>query len=361
MTSEKIIIAISGGVDSSVAALLLKEQGYQLDALFMKNWDEQNSDGNCLWEADVEDAMFVCDKLDIPLNTVDLSYEYWDAVFTDFLAQYRQGRTPNPDVLCNQEIKFKAFLKYAMELGADKIATGHYAQIKTIKGRQQLCKAVDSNKDQSYFLCRLHQAQLAQTLFPLGALCKPQVRALARQADLITKDKKDSTGICFIGERPFREFLSQYIPIQKGEIKTIAGDVVGEHDGTFFYTLGQRQGLGVGGVRDAPQAPWYVVRKDTTNNILIVAQGHNHPDLFSSALRATNVNWISKQPAALPYPCLAKTRYRQADQNCMIEAADKDTITVSFQKPQRAATPGQYIVFYEGNICLGSGIIDKTW
>ena len=358
---EKIIVGVSGGVDSSVAALLLKQQGYQVEALFMKNWDERNDAGRCLWEADVEDAMLVCDKLDIPLNTVDLSHEYWDSVFMDFLAKYRQGRTPNPDVLCNQEVKFKAFLKHAVALGADKIATGHYAQIKTRSGRQQLCKAIDSNKDQSYFLCRLNQQQLAQTLFPLGALCKPQVRTLARQAGLITKDKKDSTGICFIGERPFREFLSRYIPMQKGEIRTLAGRLVGEHDGVFFYTLGQRRGLGIGGVRDAAQAPWYVVGKDTTNNILLVAQGHNHPALFSSSLTATKVNWISEKPATLPYACMAKIRYRQADQNCIIEAADKDTAIIGFQQPQRATTPGQYIVFYQAGTCLGGGIIDKSW
>ncbi len=358
---EKIIVGISGGVDSSVAALLLKQQGYEVEALFMKNWNEQDGTGRCPWEADVEDAMLVCDKLDIPINTVDLSREYWNEVFTDFLAECQQGRTPNPDVLCNQEIKFKAFLEHARQLGADKIATGHYARIKTVGGRWQLCKAVDGNKDQSYFLCRLHQEQLAQARFPLGELHKSKVRALARRAGLITQDKKDSTGICFIGERPFRDFLSQYLPRQKGEIKTLAGETVGEHEGTFFYTLGQRQGLGIGGVQSAAQAPWYVVAKDLTDNILIVAQGHDHPALFSTKLAATDVHWINSIPAPLPYSCTAKTRYRQADQACVIESSDKDAIRIHFQQPQRAATPGQYVVFYTGDTCLGSGIIDKTW
>ena len=359
--SEKVIIGVSGGVDSSVAALLLKQQGYQVEALFMKNWDEQTSDGSCLWEADVEDAMLVCDKLDIQLNTVDLSREYWDGVFSDFLEEYKKGRTPNPDILCNQEVKFKAFLEHAIRLGADKIATGHYARIKTEQGLQQLCKAGDLNKDQSYFLCRLNQKQLEKTLFPLAELDKPEVRELAKQARLITQDKKDSTGICFIGERPFREFLSQYIPVQKGEIRTIEGDIVGEHTGTYFYTLGQRQGLGIGGVRFASDEPWYVVQKDIANNILIVAQGHNHPALFSSSLEASNVNWISHPPNHLPQSCMAKTRYRQPDQACTIESIDGNKVMVNFYKPQRATTPGQYVVFYEGDNCLGSGIIDKTW
>jgi tRNA-specific 2-thiouridylase len=359
--SEKIIVGISGGVDSSVAALLLKEQGYDIEALFMKNWDEKSEDGSCMWEADVEDAMRVCERLDIHINTVDLSREYWDGVFTDFLNEYKAGRTPNPDILCNQEVKFRAFLEHSLALGADKIATGHYSQVILSEGSYRLHKGLDANKDQSYFLCRLGQKQLSSTLFPLGKLNKPQVRALATKADLITHDKKDSTGICFIGERPFREFLSQYIPVQQGAIISTNAEEIGEHDGVYFYTLGQRQGLGIGGVRGANDAPWYVVSKDTQDNTLTVVQGHDNPLLFSNTLEATSLHWISEQAPELPFPCMAKTRYRQADQSCTITALDEDTATVIFDSPQRAVTPGQYVVFYdESSCCLGSGVIEST-
>lgn len=359
--SEKIVVGISGGVDSSVAALLLKQQGYQVEALFMKNWDEKSEDGTCMWEADVEDAMRVCDTLKIPINTVDLSREYWDGVFTDFLKEYKAGRTPNPDILCNQEVKFRAFLDHSLALGADMIATGHYARVSQSQGLHKLYKGLDNNKDQSYFLCRLQQEQLARTLFPLGELNKPQVRALATSAGLITHDKKDSTGICFIGERPFREFLSQYIPVQKGEIWTTDQLLVGAHDGVYFYTLGQRQGLGIGGVKGASDEPWYVVAKDTEQNILSVAQGHDNPLLFSNSLEATSLHWISEQAPKVPFLCLAKTRYRQPDQSCTITVLANDTATVQFEKPQRAVTPGQYVVFYdEKDCCLGSGVIDST-
>ena len=359
--SEKIIVGISGGVDSSVAALLLKEQGYEIEALFMKNWDEKSEDGSCMWEADVEDAMRVCDSLKIPINTVDLSREYWDRVFTDFLKEYKVGRTPNPDILCNQEVKFRAFLEHSLALGADKIATGHYSQVIHTEGEHLLYKGLDGNKDQSYFLCRLHQQQLARTMFPLGELSKPQVRELANTAGLITHDKKDSTGICFIGERPFREFLSQYIPVQRGDIINTEHHVVGQHDGVYFYTLGQRQGLGIGGVKGASDEPWYVVAKDTEQNTLTVAQGHDNPLLFSDSLMATNLHWITDQAPDVPFACLAKTRYRQPDQTCLIKSLDKNTANVHFDQPQRAVTPGQYVVFYDHNgCCLGSGVIDST-
>jgi tRNA-specific 2-thiouridylase len=359
--SNKIIVGISGGVDSSVAALLLKDAGYDVQAMFMKNWDEKSEDGSCMWEADVDDAMRVCDTLDIPINTVDLSREYWDGVFTDFLKEYKAGRTPNPDILCNQEVKFRAFLEHSLALGADKIATGHYSQVFHSERSYSLHKGLDDNKDQSYFLCRLEQKQLARTLFPLGKLSKPQVREMAARAGLVTHDKKDSTGICFIGERSFREFLSQYIPVQRGAIVNTDAQVVGEHDGVYFYTLGQRQGLGVGGVKGASDAPWYVVSKDTQENTLTVAQGHDNPLLFSNALQATSLHWISEQAPEVPFSCLAKTRYRQPDQSCTITALDENIATVIFDTPQRAVTPGQYVVFYdEKGCCLGSGVIEST-
>lgn len=358
--AERIVVGVSGGVDSSVAALLLLEQGYEVEALFMKNWDERNESGGCIWEADVEDAMRVCERLGIRLNTVDLSREYWDRVFLEFLQEYRDGRTPNPDILCNQEVKFRAFLDHALALGADRIATGHYARIASLDGRRQLRKGVDRNKDQSYFLCRLDQTQLVRSLFPIGDLHKPEVRGLARKAGLITHDKKDSTGICFVGERPFREFLSQYLPVTPGEIRTTSGDLVGEHQGIHFYTLGQRQGLKVGGVRGYEDAPWYVAAKDTINNILVITQGHDHPGLMSSSLEAVNLHWIDDCPPDAPFRCRAKTRYRQPDQDCTITALDGQRGSVRFANPQRAVTPGQYVVFYTGEICLGGGVIDTT-
>ena len=359
MKTEKIIVGVSGGVDSSVAALLLLEQGHQVEALFMKNWDETGESGACLWEADVEDALAVCEKLGIRLNTVDLSEAYWHKVFREFLDEYRRGRTPNPDILCNQEIKFRAFLDHATSLDAAAIATGHYASIQRHNGACRLHKGADRNKDQSYFLCRLNQAQLAKSLFPLGALKKLEVRALAKRHGFITHDKKDSTGICFIGERPFRDFLGHYLPVQAGPIRTLDGKDVGEHTGIHFYTLGQRRGLGIGGVKGYPEQPWYVVAKDVENNILTVAQGHDHPALFSHGLTASNLNWIADAPA-LPLQCSVKTRYRQADQPCTIEAADGGRVRVKFARPQRAVTPGQYAVFYAGDQCLGGGVIETT-
>ncbi|OGT66108.1 MAG: tRNA 2-thiouridine(34) synthase MnmA [Gammaproteobacteria bacterium RIFCSPLOWO2_02_47_7] len=360
MKKQKVIVGLSGGVDSSVCALLLQEQGYQIEGLFMKNWDERTPAGSCMWEADVEDAMRVCQTLGIPLNTVDLSAAYWTGVFSHFIDEYKSGRTPNPDILCNQEIKFRAFLDHALQLGADRIATGHYARIVQQDGTYHLLKGLDKNKDQSYFLCRLNQEQLARSLFPVGELEKTTVRELAKKAGFITHDKKDSTGICFIGERPFREFLGRYIPRQTGEIRTTDGKTVGTHDGIFYYTLGQRQGLGIGGIQGANEEPWYVVGKDIEKNILYIGQGHDHPLLYSQKLTATNLHWISGQLPAIPFQCSAKTRYRQADQDCVIEQIENRQCEVRFTVPQRAATPGQYIVFYQADTCLGGAIINST-
>ncbi len=358
--TNKIIVGLSGGVDSSVAALLLQEQGYEVEALFMKNWNEPAKDGACLWEADVEDAMQVCDKLAIPLNTVDLSARYWDKVFKTFLHEYQHGRTPNPDVLCNQEIKFKAFVEHAIGLGGTQIATGHYAEALKKEDHYQLLKGFDHNKDQSYFLCCLNQQQLQKALFPIGGLTKDAVRKRAKQAGLITHNKKDSTGICFIGEQSFRQFLSRFIPPHPGHIKTTDGQVIGEHDGVFYYTLGQRQGLGIGGVQGASDAAWYVVQKNLQDNVLIVAQDHDHPLLHCQSVMASSLNWVLGEPPALPFSCKAKTRYRQADQDCIIKKIDNNICTVHFKLSQRAVTPGQFIVFYEENNCLGGGVIDST-
>ncbi len=360
MSKEKIIVGLSGGVDSSVTALLLKQQGYEVEGLFMKNWEEQMPGGECMWEADVEDAMHVCELLEIPINTIDLANDYWEKVFSNFLEEYKNGRTPNPDVLCNQEIKFSAFLDHATDMGARKIATGHYARITQVDDHFQLRKGLDGNKDQSYFLCRLNQEQLRLSLFPIGELEKHEVRKLAKKAGFLTHDKKDSTGICFVGERPFREFLSRYLPEQVGEIHNSDGVVIGQHNGVFYYTLGQRQGLGIGGVQGTIDSPWYIYKKDIDNNILYAVQGHDHPLLFSQQLTATDVNWIQGTAPETPYECAAKTRYRQADQKCTIDLIDDDNCSVSFTEPQRAVTPGQFVVFYDGNVCLGGGIIDST-
>ncbi len=360
MPGGKVIVGLSGGVDSSVTALLLKEQGYTVEGLFMKNWKEQLPDGGCIWEADVEDAMQVSEQLEIPVNTVDLAHDYWEKVFSGFLQEYKSGRTPNPDILCNQEIKFSAFLTHAIDLGAEKIATGHYARIKEENGYYQLRKGLDSNKDQSYFLCRLNQEQLKSSLLPIGDFEKREVREFARKAGFKTHNKKDSTGICFIGERPFREFLSHYIPEQSGDIQTPDGKVIGQHNGVFYYTLGQRQGLGIGGVQGAIDSPWYIYRKDIKNNILFAVQGHDHELLYSQVLTVCNINWVSGLVPGMPFKCTAKTRYRQANQVCTIIHAENGDYSVTFENAQRAVTPGQFVVFYDEDICLGGGIIDTT-
>ena len=351
---------MSGGVDSSVAAVLLKRAGYRVSAVFMKNWNEPAEDGHCEWEKDVSDVLSVCESLDIEVNTVDLSKAYWDRVFEEFLEEYRRGRTPNPDVLCNREVKFKAFLEHAGSIGGDLIATGHYARHASVDGAEVLQKGVDLSKDQSYFLYAIGQQALARAVFPLGNLEKVEVRRIAAGAGLVTHAKKDSTGICFIGERRFRTFLSNYLPARPGDIRGLDGTVIGRHEGAAFYTLGQREGLGIGGMRGAADGPWFVAAKDVSSNELIAAQGHEHPLLMSRRLVADTLSWVTNTAPKVPFRCHAKTRYRQSDQSCEIKALDNDTLEVEFTHPQRAITPGQSVVFYAGDTCLGGGIIDHT-
>lgn len=350
---------MSGGVDSSVSALLLKQAGYQVEGLFMKNWDEDDGTEYCTAITDLNDAQQVCDKLGIKLHTANFAAEYWDNVFEHFLTEYKAGRTPNPDILCNKEIKFKAFLDYATTLGADYIATGHYVRKDEKNGHARLLKGLDNNKDQSYFLHAVDESKIAKTLFPVGELEKPEVRKLAEQHDLVTHDKKDSTGICFIGERKFSDFLKQYIPAQPGDIETETGDVIGKHQGLMYHTIGQRQGLGIGGLKDYDESPWYVAQKDLERNVLIVVQGKNHPLLFSQSLKASHIDWINDEPT-FPLTCWAKVRYRQADQACTLTKMDNGDYQVHFEQAQRAITPGQSVVFYLHEHCLGGGIIEST-
>ncbi len=353
---EKVIVGMSGGVDSSVTALLLLEQGYQVEGLFMKNWDEDDGTEYCTAKEDYADAQAVCDNLGIKLHGANFAAEYWDNVFEHFLDEYKAGRTPNPDILCNREIKFKAFLDYALMLGADLIATGHYAR-RDAQGR--LLKGLDSNKDQSYFLHAVSSREFAKTLFPVGELEKAEVRAIAEKHGLVTHNKKDSTGICFIGERRFKDFLQTYLPAQPGDIKDLDGRVIGSHSGLMYHTIGQRQGLGIGGVAGTDDAPWYVVDKDLKRNVLLVTQGSNHPALFKTALRTAAPHWIADIPA-LPLRCAAKTRYRQPDQPCSVHP-DEAGLTVIFDEPQRAITPGQSVVFYQGDVCLGGTVIEDAF
>lgn len=356
-TQPFIIVAMSGGVDSSVSALLLQQQGYRIAGLFMKNWEEDDTETYCSASQDVADAQAVCDQLNIPLHTINFAAEYWDNVFEHFLAEYRAGRTPNPDILCNKEIKFKVFWHYAQQLGADAMATGHYVRRAQIGDHYQLLKGSDANKDQSYFLYTLNQQQLAHSLFPVGSLPKTEVRRIATEAGFVNNAKKDSTGICFIGERRFKDFLQRYLPAQPGNIETPTGQIIGEHDGLMYYTIGQRQGLKIGGRNDAIEAPWYVLHKDLARNVLIVGQGHDHPGLFKQELECRQLHWVAGEPPSLDTTCSAKIRYRQSEQSCELILLANDHYRVIFAEPQRAVTLGQSIVFYQGDVCLGGGII----
>jgi len=354
----KIMVGMSGGVDSSVSALLLQQQGLDIAGMFMKNWEEDDRFGECSAAEDVADAEAVAKSIGIDLHTRNFATEYWENVFEEFLDEYRAGRTPNPDILCNREIKFKTFLEHAEELGAEKIATGHYVRSDCRDGLHRLLRGLDHNKDQSYFLYAVGHQQLAKTLFPVGELEKPRVRELAEQAGFDIFDKKDSTGICFIGERNFTSFLSEYLPAKPGEIHTSEGQVIGEHQGLMFHTLGQRQGLGIGGVKGFSEAPWYVLHKDLVNNILYVGQGHEHPWMLSNRLEASQLAWVSGQAPAAGSCLTAKVRYRQQDQDVSIEQIDEDCMVLIFSKAQRAVTPGQSVVLYDNEVCLGGGIIE---
>ncbi|ABY68763.1 tRNA 2-thiouridine(34) synthase MnmA [Actinobacillus pleuropneumoniae] len=357
---KKVIIGMSGGVDSSVSAFILQQQGYQVEGLFMKNWEEDDDTDYCTAAADLADAQAVADKLGMKLHKINFAAEYWDNVFEHFLNEYKAGRTPNPDILCNKEIKFKAFLEYAAEdLGADYIATGHYVRRSGDDNNAQLLRGLDANKDQSYFLYTLSHKQVGQSLFPVGDIEKPIVRQIAEDLGLATAKKKDSTGICFIGERKFKDFLARYLPAQPGEIRTVDGKVVGRHDGLMYHTLGQRKGLGIGGVKGLSEDPFYVVEKDLINNVLVVAQGHDNSALLSSGLIATQLHWVDRQPIRENLRCTVKTRYRQTDIACEIQPIDDDTIRVIFDEPQIAVTPGQSAVFYQGDVCLGGGVIEE--
>lgn len=355
------MVGMSGGVDSSVAAYLLKQQGFQVEGLFMKNWEQDDKPGFCAAAEDLKDAQTVCDQLNIPLHTVNFSEVYWDQVFQQMLNEYEKGRTPNPDVLCNREIKFNVFLKHAEALGAEAIATGHYARVSIIDGQAHLLKAKDREKDQTYFLNAISSEALAKTYFPVGDYLKPEIRKIATELGLSTHAKKDSTGICFIGEKRFKTFLNEYMLAKPGEIKDLQDNTLGRHDGLMFYTLGQRQGLHIGGVKHANEEPWYVVDKDLINNILYVAQGSQHPRLYAQGLICSDIHWITpRSPEDLPLTCFAKTRYRQVEQACVISPAEENQQhIVMFSSPQRAVTPGQYIVFYHQNECLGGAVIES--
>ena len=358
-TTGKIMVAMSGGVDSSVSALLLQREGHDIAGMFMKNWEEDDRYGECSAAEDAADARAVAESMGLHLHTRNFATEYWENVFEEFLSEYRAGRTPNPDILCNREIKFKTFLEHAEQLGADRIATGHYVRSDYKDGKHRLLRGVDHNKDQSYFLYAVGHRQLAKTLFPVGELEKPKVREFAENAGFNVFDKKDSTGICFIGERNFTAFLSEYLPAQPGEIRTTDEQVIGEHQGVMFHTLGQRQGLGIGGVKGYPEAPWYVLHKDLENSVLYVGQGHEHPWMLSTMLEASQLAWVSGIAPETGSSLTAKVRYRQQDQAVSIEQIDANRMHLKFERAQRAVTPGQSVVLYDGDVCLGGGIIEK--
>lgn len=356
-SKTRVVVGMSGGVDSSVTAYLLKEQGYDVIGIFMKNWDDTDEFGMCTATEDYEDVIRVANQIGIPYYAVNFEKEYWDKVFTYFLDEYKLGRTPNPDVMCNKEIKFKAFLEHAESLGADFVATGHYARVETLDNEVKMLRGVDRNKDQTYFLNQLSQTQISKVMFPLGGMEKQEVRRIAEEAGLATAGKKDSTGICFIGERNFKQFLSEYLPAQPGDMKTLDGKVMGKHDGLMYHTIGQRHGLGIGGDGD----PWFVVGKDLANNVLFVEQGFHHDSLYSDSLVATDMSFVSDRPVEAVFHCTAKFRYRQEDVGVTVHLLDGNKAHVVFDEPARAVTPGQALVLYDGDVCLGGGTIDEIY
>ena len=362
LKNKRVVLGMSGGVDSSVAAILLKEQGYEVIGVFMKNWEEKDDNGNCMAEEDYKDVIAVAEQLDIPYYSVNFVKEYWDKVFTYFLDEYKKGRTPNPDVMCNKEIKFKAFLDYAMKLGADYVATGHYARIlheeKNGKIKSVMLRGIDNNKDQTYFLCQLTQEQLEKVLFPIGEYTKPQIREIAQKYNLATAKKKDSTGICFIGERDFNEFLSKYLPAKGGNIVNTEGKILGKHNGLMYYTTGQRKGIGIGNTKEGTGEPWFVVDKNLETNELIVTQGDKSV-LYSKGLIATDFNFINIEDIEFPMECTVKFRYRQSDSKATIKKLSDEKYEVLFDEPQKAVTPGQIVVAYKDEVCLGGGVIDE--
>lgn len=353
----RVVVGMSGGVDSSVAALLLKQQGYDVIGIFMKNWDDTDENGVCTATEDYEDVIKVCNQIGIPYYAVNFEKQYWDKVFTYFLEEYKAGRTPNPDVMCNKEIKFKAFLEHALKLGADYLATGHYAKVEYRNGEYKMLRGLDENKDQTYFLNQLSQEQLSKVMFPIGNMKKSRVREIAKEANLATATKKDSTGICFIGERNFKGFLSNYLPAQKGNMETFDGEVVGRHDGLMYYTIGQRHGLGIGGAGE----PWFVIGKDLKRNVLLVGQSFDNEKLFSDSIIATDISWVSNHRPVSGLKCTAKFRYRQPDNKVTVEDFGDGLVKVIFDEPIRAVTPGQAVVFYQGEECLGGGTIDQVF
>jgi len=361
-SKTRVVVGMSGGVDSSVTALVLKEQGYDVVGIFMKNWDDTDENGVCTATEDYKDVAAVAEQIGIPYYSVNFEKEYWDRVFEYFLAEYRLGRTPNPDVMCNKEIKFKAFLDYAMKLGADYVATGHYARVeRDANGNNRMLRGVDNNKDQTYFLSQLSQEQLNKTMFPLGNMQKSEVRAIAERAGLATAKKKDSTGICFIGEKNFKQFLSNYLPATAGKMMTLDGVEMGTHAGLMYYTIGQRGGLGIGGQHGTSNEPWFVVGKDLASNTLYVGQGFHHENLYSDSLTASTIHFTSNEAKLKEFDCTAKFRYRQADVPVHVILEEGDKAKVIFSEPVRAITPGQAVVFYDGDECLGGGLIDAAF